>query len=103
MHTTGSDAPRLPSVRRDGARLVLSGELTMDTVTSLMPAAREACADGVDTLDFAEVTQLDSAAIALLLELGRTRGAPLKLQNLPPAAHKLAQLYSVADQLGVDA
>jgi phospholipid transport system transporter-binding protein len=69
-----------------------------------MPAAREACAQGgVDVVDFAGVTALDSAAIALVLELRRTRGAGLRLENLPPAALNLARLYSVADQLGIEA
>jgi ABC-type transporter Mla MlaB component len=103
VHTTGSAGQQRPSLRREGSRLLFAGELTMDTVTSLMPEAREGCANGVEALDFAGVTTLDSAAIALLLELGRARGAPLRLENLPPAALKLAQLYSVADQLGVGA
>ena len=97
-------APRQGSARRESGRLILEGALTMDTMPALLATARAACATGeVDAVDFAGVTALDSAAIALALELRRARGATLRLENLPPAALNLARLYSVADQLGIDA
>ena len=93
-----------PIARREGDRLLLEGVLTMDTVPALTEHARDAIAQGeVRVVDFAAVTTLDSAAIALALELGRAGGTALRFENLPPAALNLARLYSVADQLGIDA
>lgn len=90
-------------MRREGQRLILEGAVTMDTVTALMPAAREAVRGGADTLDFAAAGPVDSAAIALALELRRAANGRLRLENLPPAALNLARLYSVSDQLGLPA
>ena len=90
-------------MRRDGTRMVLEGAVTMDTVPGLMPAALAAVRGGADTLDFAAATLIDSAAIALALELRRASNGTLTLTNLPPTALNLARLYSLADQLGLPA
>jgi ABC-type transporter Mla MlaB component len=103
VHNRNS-AERQADVRHEGERLLLSGALTMDTVPGLMGAARAACrGGGVKTLDLAAVDTLDSAGIALALELRRLCGDALRLENLPASALNLARLYSVADQLGIDA
>jgi ABC-type transporter Mla MlaB component len=56
---------------------------------------------GADALDFSATTTVDSAAIALALELRRASNGTLALCNLPTTALNLARLYSVADQLGI--
>ncbi len=88
-------------MRREGTRIVLEGAVTMDTVPGLLPGALSAVREGADTLDFAATTVVDSAAIALALELRRASKGALSLANLPPTALNLARLYSVADQLGI--
>ena len=48
------------------------------------------------------MTEADSAAIALALELKRDaaeRQAALGFLNLPPGLHKLVELYDVGDHL----
>jgi ABC-type transporter Mla MlaB component len=89
-------------MRLDGSTLVLEGAVTMDTVPELSDEARKLCDEGIDSVDFAAVTTLDSAAIALALELTRRSTGRVELRNLPPAARKLADLYSVSDQLALD-
>ncbi len=88
-------------MRHEGSRVILEGAVTMDTVPGLLPGALAAVQAGADTLDFAATTVVDSAAIALSLELRRASGGKLALLNLPATALNLARLYSMADQLGI--
>lgn len=89
-------------MRREGKRLLLEGVVTMDTVPSLLSRGRAAVADGVEVLDFGEASIIDSAGIAMALELRRASGGRLQMVNLPEGALNLARLYSVSDQLGVE-
>ncbi|MFM7275345.1 MAG: lipid asymmetry maintenance protein MlaB [Gammaproteobacteria bacterium] len=89
-------------MRRDGKRLLLEGAVTMDTVPALLTQGRAALAEGVDVLDFGEASTIDSAAIAMALELRRASGGRLQMVNLPEGALNLARLYSVSDQLGIE-
>jgi|688.fasta_scaffold215948_4 ABC-type transporter Mla MlaB component len=88
-------------MRHEGKRIVLEGAVTMDTVPALLPGALAAVRSGADALDFSATTTVDSAAIALALELRRASNGTLALCNLPTTALNLARLYSVADQLGI--
>ena len=88
-------------MRREGNRLLLEGAVTMDTVPALMPQARAALGEGDTELDFGGATAVDSAAIAMALELRRAAGGRLSMVNLPASALNLAALYSVTDQLGL--
>ena len=90
-------------MRRDGNRLLLEGAVTMDTVPALLTQGRAALAEGVEVLDFAATSTIDSAAIAMALELRRASNGRLAMANLPASALNLARLYSVSDQLGIDA
>ena len=86
--------------RREGNRLFLDGELTVDTVAGVL--ARTAPQDGAaaEVVDFAGVTEVDSAAVALAiawLRDARAAGRTVRFENLPPAMAKLARLYAVAD------
>jgi len=88
-------------VRRDGNRLLLEGAVTMDTVPALLSQGRAALAEGVEVLDFGATSTIDSAAIAMALELRRASGGRLLMANLPDSALNLARLYSVSEQLGI--
>ena len=90
-------------MRRDGNTLHLDGAVTMETVPGLLDEAGKLCEEGVCSVDFAETTTLDSAAIALALVLSRRSEGRVRFLNVPPAARKLANLYSVSDQLALDA
>lgn len=92
------------SVTRAEDTLHLQGALTMETVPALMAQLRTSCDTSVCSVDFAKVTELDSAAVALALELrrlGSRNGSALTLHNLPDALHKLIALYDVGEHLGV--
>ena len=92
-------------ISRDGERLRLQGPVTITTVSALLSQLREQLEPGVQTLDFAAVTEVDSAAVALALECLREAGRRklvLTLANLPAAMRNLAELYAVSNLLQAD-
>lgn len=87
-----------------GEVLALTGDLSFETVPAVLTqterfAARADLPDRL-TIDFAAVTGVDSAAVALLLEwrrLAAARGKALEFANLPANLLALAELYGVAE------
>jgi phospholipid transport system transporter-binding protein len=90
-------------IRREGDRLLLSGEVTYQTVTGLLAQGPASQGGGVAVVDMGGVTRADSSALALLLEwlrgAGRS-GARLRVENLTPDLASLARLYGVEELLG---
>ena len=87
-------------LRRQGDRLLVEGPLGIETVPAVLREASAACRDGVRVVDLAAVSQVDSAALALVVELlreARAAGREVAFANLPPAMQKLAHLYAVSD------
>ncbi len=90
------------TLRREGEILVLEGAVTFDTVAELFSAAEEHFRQGTDAIDFAAVTEVDSAAVALALEWVRRAeraNVVLRLVNLPTSMQNLAKLYGVSELL----
>lgn len=89
-------------IRRENDSLILEGAVTLDTVAVLVGAVEEHLGQGARVVDFREVTEVDSAAVALALEWLRraeeSRTA-LRLANLPEAMRNLAKLYGVSELL----
>jgi len=89
-------------IRRENDSLILEGAVTLDTVAVMAGAAEEHLRQGVRIVDFREVTEVDSAAVALALEWLRhaeESKTGLRLANLPAAMQNLAKLYGVSDLL----
>ena len=89
-------------IKQEGDRLLLQGPVTIGTVSALLAQVRTLLAPGAAVLDFAEVSEVDSAAVALALECLREahkRKLPLSLANLPEAMQHLAELYAVSELL----
>ena len=85
-------------IRREGARLVLSGPVTLSNVASLLDEGRRHLAEGVQTVDLAEVSEMDSALLALLLAWlrdAKARDKPVVFANLPQSLRTIARLYGV--------
>ena len=85
-------------IRRDGEKMVVSGAVTLATVGQLLDEGRRHLAEGVRSVDLGEVTELDSALLALLLAWLREakgRGQALVFANLPASAETIARLYGV--------
>jgi len=87
----------------------LPASLTLKDAQAVLESLRQAfAADGDDTwrVDAAAVAQLDTSALAVLLECARmAAGAKRKLEivNAPARMSDLAHLYGVDGLLGVDA
>jgi len=93
-------------IRREGGRLVVSGPVTLANVAKLLEEGRQHLAEGAGTVDLAEVTQMDSALLALSLAwLRGARAAKRELAfvNPPEALQTLSRLYGVETLLPIKA
>jgi phospholipid transport system transporter-binding protein len=87
-----------------GEVLKLTGALSFETLPSVLAesaqfAARSDLPDRL-VIDFSGITDIDSSAVALLLEWRRqalARRKSLEFVNLPANLMALAELYGVAD------
>ena len=85
-------------IRREGERLVVSGAVTLGNVAALLDEGRRHVDEGVGTVDLGEVTEMDSALLALLLAWlreARGRGRALQFVRQPAALRTIAKLYGV--------
>ncbi len=85
-------------IRREGARLVVSGAVTLGNAAALLEEGRRHIAEGVQTVDLAEVNEMDSALLAVLLAWlrdARSHEKKLSFVNLPESLRTIAQLYGV--------
>jgi phospholipid transport system transporter-binding protein len=93
-------------IRREGRRMTLSGPVTLANVARLLAEGRVHLDEGVRMVDLAEVTELDSGALALLLTWMReakTRNRELAFANLPESLQTIARLYGVDGLLPLSA
>ena len=89
-------------IKRDGERMLVSGSLTLASVTAALGEGNAAIAQGVRTVDLSEVGELDSSALALLLAWLREAkrlNRELTFANLPQGLTTIARLYGVAELL----
>lgn len=87
-------------ISRNGDVLFLQGAVTVNTVPDLVDAIGDHLRLGVHTIDFSQVAEVDSAAVALALEWQRQAAQQknvLSLANIPEAMKNLANLYGVSD------
>jgi phospholipid transport system transporter-binding protein len=100
--------------RRDGNRLVVSGPVTLATAAQVLEEGRRYLTEGrrrqdegVRVVDLAEVTEMDSALLAVLLAWQREatgRERALEFANAPASLSTIARLYGVQGLLaGLDA
>jgi phospholipid transport system transporter-binding protein len=89
-------------IRREGDQLVVDGPVTLDTVPDLAAAMEPLLDAGAHAIDLGAVTEVDSSAVALLLEWRRhaaSRHASFRLLRVPAAVQNLAKLYGVSELL----
>ena len=85
-------------IRREGSRLVLSGAVTLGNAAALLDEGKRHLAEGVQTVDLGEVSEMDSALLALLLAWlreARLHDRALVFTNLPDSLRTIARLYGV--------
>ncbi|WP_296758434.1 STAS domain-containing protein [Thioalkalivibrio sp.] len=89
----------------DGSTLKLSGPITLNTAGPLTVQGRSLLA-GLPleaTLDLSQVTRVDSAGVAMLVEFWRLRevaGARLEFVSIPAELQPLLQLYDLEAVFG---
>jgi phospholipid transport system transporter-binding protein len=89
-------------IRREGGRMMVSGPVTLASVAGLLEEGRRHLEEGVRSVDLGEVTELDSALLALLLAWlrdAKSRKGEIGFVNLPESAQTIARLYGVYDLL----
>lgn len=89
-------------IRRDGARIVVSGPVTLANVARLLEDGYAQIREGAGAVDLAEVTELDSSLLAMLLAWlreARRLGRGLDFANLPEGLATIARLYGVVELL----
>jgi phospholipid transport system transporter-binding protein len=92
-----------------GAMTALPASLTLKDAQAVLESLRQSfAADGAEVwrIDAAPVTQLDTSALAVLLECSRMAAAgkrKLEIVNAPTRMSDLAHLYGVDGLLGVEA
>ena len=78
--------------------MIVSGPVTLANVAGLLEEGRRHLAEGVRSVDFSEVTEMDSAALALCfawLRDAKAAGGSLTFSNLPDSLQTIARLYGV--------
>jgi phospholipid transport system transporter-binding protein len=91
-------------IRVENGSMHISGALTLANVSQVLEEGRRHLADGVTTVDLAEVSELDSSALALLLAWlreAKARQKSLAFAHLPESLQTIARLYGVQDLLPV--
>ncbi len=92
----------MSAIRREGSSLKIEGPIHMANARALLGEGGALLGPEVTTIDMAGVTDVDSAAVSLLLEWRREaakRSATLRFANLPESVKSLATLYGVTDLL----
>jgi phospholipid transport system transporter-binding protein len=83
-------------IRREGRKITVSGPVTLANAARVLEQGRQHLAEGARTVDFGEVSEMDSALLALALAwLREAREAKRELTfaNVPEALQTLSRLY----------
>jgi phospholipid transport system transporter-binding protein len=84
----------------DGGRCTVQGPITLDNVVELLAEGNGQFTASKITVDLAAVTEVDSAALSLLLEWRREagrNGRTIRFHNLPANLKSLAELYGLTE------
>ena len=84
----------------DNNQLKITGAVIIDSARTLLEAGRGYCVANDVTLDFSGVDEVDSSALALILEYRRaaeSAGKRVSVSNLPASLKTMADLYGVTD------
>ena len=87
----------------EGERCRLEGPVTMDNVTAVLAEGTQRFKGARVVVDLKAVTEVDSAAVSLLLEWRRAAAKEnrrIEFENVPANLESLAELYGVAHLIG---
>jgi len=89
-------------IRLEGVRIVVSGPVTLANAAQVLEEGYVRIREGGEAVDLAEVTEMDSSLLALLLAWlreARRLGRGLECANLPQGLATIARVYGVVDVL----
>jgi phospholipid transport system transporter-binding protein len=89
-------------IARDGNRLRVTSDMTMETVGPLLAAASSLIGNGEVEFDLSGVPDADSAALSLMFEwmrLAQASHSTIFFSNLPHSLISLATLYGVLEMI----
>lgn len=89
-------------IQSSGDRLQVVGPMTIALATRLKSAGESAIGAGATVVDLSQVTEVDSASLAVLfdwLRTAREKERALSIVHPPESVRSLALLYGVADLL----
>ena len=81
-------------------RWVVSGDVVINTASAVLAASKSLAFKAETTIDFSQVTDIDTSTISLILEWKRRaqrENQTIKLVNLPANLISLTQLYGVVE------
>jgi phospholipid transport system transporter-binding protein len=81
-------------------RWALSGDVVISTASAILTASKSFALSADTTIDFAQVADIDTSTISLILEWKRRaqrENQSIILANLPANLKSLTQLYGVAE------
>ena len=87
----------------DGGRCTVQGPITMGNVTAVLAESSKLFASPAVVVDLSGVTDVDSAAVSLLLEWRREAAKAnrrIDYANVPANLKSLAELYGVSHLIG---
>ncbi len=96
--SSSASAPTAPTALNiSGSQWSLSGPVTFETVAKLESQVHASQANA-ESISLAQVTDVDSSAVALMLAIKR-RHPNAQFQDVPKSLTALAALYDVSDLL----
>ena len=87
--------------QQSGGRLTFNTPLMLPNLTQVWSELESINMADLVTLDLAKVSQIDSAGIALLLDLQQRCSARLSLIHPPASLHTLLSLYNLTEILPI--
>jgi phospholipid transport system transporter-binding protein len=90
------------TVRSAGDRIAVDGAMTLPTATQLLDDGNALIAGGLELIDLAAVSDVDSSGLAVVfgwLRAAKAQGKAIRIANPPQDFISLAEVYGVADQL----
>lgn len=85
-------------IRREGRKITVSGPVTLANAARVLEEGRQHLAEGARTVDLGEVSEMDSALLALALAWlrdARQAKRELAFANVPEALQTLSRLYGI--------
>ena len=93
-------------IRESNDRLYVNGPVTLENIMQIVEAGARYIDGAPKVFDFSEVSEIDSAAVSLMLEWSRrarASGSQVRFANLGESIRSLIDLYGVADLIQLDA